>query len=135
MKVEQVFQLLEKGFTRDDIMKLTETENAKPAPQKQPEPQEQQKPQKKPEPQEQQKPQKQPEPQKQKEPQEQPAQKEEPEEQDQTSKRLDSIEQSIQKLVKSIQLQNLKTDSFGKAGETLEEQTDKIMASIIRPEP
>lgn len=119
MKVEQVFQLLEKGFTRDDIMKLTETtdgtetENAQPAPQEQPEPQEQQ------------------EPQEQKEPQEQPA----PNEQDQTGQRLDSIEQSIQKLVKAIQLQNLKTDSFGKAGETLEEQTDKIMASIIRPEP
>lgn len=119
MKVEQVFQLLEKGFTRDDIMKLTETtdgtetENEQPSPQEQPEPQEQQ------------------EPQEQKEPQEQPA----PKEPDQTGQRLDSIEQSIQKLVKAIQLQNLKTDSFGKPGETLEEQTDKIMASIIRPEP
>lgn len=120
MKVEQVFQLLEKGFTRDDIMKLTETtdgtetENAKQAPQEQPEPQEQQE---------------------QQEPHEQKESQEQPEEQDQTGQRLDSIEQSIQKLVKAIQLQNLKTDSFGKAGETLEEQTDKIMASIIRPEP
>ena len=117
MKVEQVFQLLEKGFTRDDIMKLTETtdgtetESEQPAPQEQPEPQEQQ------------------------EPQEQPAPQDQPEGQDQTGQRLDSIEQSIQKLVKAIQLQNLKTDSFGKAGETLDEQTDKIMASIIRPEP
>ena len=117
MKVEQVFQLLEKGFTRDDIMKLTETtdgtetESEQPAQQEQPEPQEQQ------------------------EPKEQPAPQEQPDEHDQTGQRLDSIEQSIEKLVKAIQLQNLKTDSFGKAGETLEEQTDKIMASIIRPEP
>ena len=51
-----------------------------------------------------------------------------------TEKRLDSIEQSISKLIKSIQANNLKSDAFGKQADSLEEQTDKIMASIIRPE-
>lgn len=51
-----------------------------------------------------------------------------------TEKRLDSIEQSISKLIKSIQANNLKSDAFGKQADSLDEQTDKIMASIIRPE-
>lgn len=52
-----------------------------------------------------------------------------------TEKRLDSIEQSISKLIKSIQANNVKTDAFGKQqADSLDEQTDKIMASIIRPE-
>ena len=51
-----------------------------------------------------------------------------------TEKRLDSIEQSISKLIKSIQANNVKSDSFGKQADSLDEQTDKIMASIIRPE-
>lgn len=51
-----------------------------------------------------------------------------------TEKRLDGIEQSISKLIKSIQANNLKSDAFGKQADSLEEQTDKIMASIIRPE-
>ena len=51
-----------------------------------------------------------------------------------TEKRLDSLEASISKLIKSIQASNLKSDSFGEQGGSLEEQTDRIMASIIRPE-
>ena len=51
-----------------------------------------------------------------------------------TEKRLDSIEQSISKLIKSIQTNNLKSDAFGNQADSLEDQTDKIMASIIRPE-
>ena len=51
-----------------------------------------------------------------------------------TEKRLDTLEQSISKLIKSIQANNLKSDAFGKQADSLEEQTDKIMASIIRPE-
>ena len=110
MTVDQVFQLLDKGFSRDDIMKLTETDVVTDAQPDQTEPEQPQEtePEQKPEPQ--------------------------PEEQDQTGPRLDSIEQSIEKLIKAIQLQNLKTDSFGASGETLEEKTDKIMASMIRPE-
>ena len=51
-----------------------------------------------------------------------------------TDKRLDSLEESISKLIKSIQANNLKSDSFGGAADSLEETTDKIMAGIIRPE-
>lgn len=59
---------------------------------------------------------------------------EKPAEPDETDKRLTSIENSINKLVKTLQSQNIKSASFGSAGDSLEEQTDKIMASIIRPE-
>ena len=110
MTVDQVFQLLNKGFTRDDIMKLTETDVVTDAQPEQTEPEQPQET----------------------EPEQQPITQ--PEEQDQTGHRLDSIEQSISKLVNAIQLQNLRNDSFGSSGETLEEKTDKIMASIIRPE-
>lgn len=110
MTVDQVFQLLDKGFSRDDIMKLTETDVVTDA---QPEKTEPEQPQET-------------------EPEQKPVPQ--PEEQDQTGQRLDSIEQSISKLVNAIQLQNLRNDSFGSSGETLEEKTDKIMASIIRPE-
>lgn len=48
--------------------------------------------------------------------------------------RLSGIEKGISDLMKSIQANNLKNDSFGGMPETLQEQTDKIMASIIRPE-
>lgn len=110
MTVDQVFQLLDKGFTRDDIMKLTETDVVTDAQPEQTEPEQPQET----------------------EPEQQPVTQ--PEEQNQTGQRLDSIEQSISKLVNAIQLQNLRNDSFGSSGETLEEKTDKIMASIIRPE-
>lgn len=110
MTVDQVFQLLDKGFSRDDIMKLTETDVVTDAQPEQTEPEQPQET----------------------EPEQKPVTQ--PEEQDQTGQRLDSIEQSISKLVNAIQLQNLRNDSFGSSGETLEEKTDKIMASIIRPE-
>lgn len=112
MTVDQVFQLLDKGFSRDDIMKLTENDVVKDAQPEQTEPVQPQET----------------------EPEQKPVTQPEEQEQDQTGKRLDSIEQSISKLVNAIQLQNLRTDSFGSSGETLEEKTDKIMASIIRPE-
>ena len=110
MTVDQVFQLLDKGFSRDDIMKLTETDVVTDAQPEQTEPEQPQET----------------------EPEQKPVTQ--PDEQDQTEQRLDSIEQSISKLVNAIQLQNLRNDSFGSSGETLEEKTDKIMASIIRPE-
>jgi hypothetical protein len=49
------------------------------------------------------------------------------------SKRLDSIEESIQKMIKTVQTNNLKHDSFSGL-ESLEDKTDDIMKSIIRPE-
>lgn len=122
MTVDQVFQLLDKGFTRDDIMNLTENDVVKDAQPEQTEPVPQETPT---EPVPQETP---------TQPEQKPVTQPENKEQDQTGKRLDSIEQSISKLINAIQLQNLRNDSFGSSGETLEEKTDKIMASIIRPE-
>lgn len=51
-----------------------------------------------------------------------------------TNNRLDALEKSIAALVKSIQTQNVKNDSYGGMPDSLEQQTDKIMMSIIRPD-
>ena len=48
--------------------------------------------------------------------------------------RLTGIEKSIAGLVKTIQAANVKNDSFGGTANTVEEETDRIMKSIIRPE-
>ena len=125
MTVDQVFQLLEKGFTRDDIMKLDSVkaegiQEPKEEPKEDPKKEEPKEDPKKEEPKE--------EPKK-----EEP--KQDPPEKTETEKRLDSIESNIASLVKAIQQQNLKNDHFDTPVDTLEEQTDKIMASIIRPEP
>ena len=117
MTVDQVFQLLEKGFTRDDIMKL-ESVKAEGIQEPKEEPKEEPKKE---------------EPKKEEPKKEEP--KQDPPEKTETEKRLDSIESNIASLVKAIQQQNLKNDHFDTPMDTLEEQTDKIMASIIRPEP
>ena len=125
MTVDQVFQLLEKGFTRDDIMKLESVkaegiQEPKEEPKEEPKKEEPKKEEPKEEP-------------KKEEPKEEP--KKDTPEKTETEKRLDSIESNIASLVKAIQQQNLKNDHFDTPVDTLEEQTDKIMASIIRPEP
>ena len=122
MTVDQVFQLLEKGFTRDDIMKL---ESVKAEGIQEPKEEPKKEEPKKEEPKE--------EPKKEEAKKEEP--KQDPPEKTETEKRLDSIESNIASLVKAIQQQNLKNDHFDSPADTLEEQTDKIMASIIRPEP
>lgn len=48
--------------------------------------------------------------------------------------RLAGIEKGFTDLVKAVQISNLKNDSFGSSPDSLEEQTDRIMKSIIRPE-
>ena len=48
--------------------------------------------------------------------------------------RLDGIEKRITELIKAVQTSNIKNDSFNNPSETLEDETDKIMRSIIRPE-
>ena len=118
MTGDQVLKLLESGFTAEEIRKMQEPA---PEPQKdpQPEPQKDQEPESKPE--------------RQQEPAPEPQTDPEPSE---TDKRLDALETSISKLVKTLQESNLKNSSFNSAGtDSLEAQTDKIMASIIRPEP
>ena len=54
-------------------------------------------------------------------------------ESDVLTKRLDSIDESIQKMIKTFQSNNLKHDSFSGL-ESLEDKTDDIMKSITRPE-
>ena len=48
--------------------------------------------------------------------------------------RLDGIEKRITDLIKAVQTSNVKNDSIKNTSDTLEEETDKIMKSIIRPE-
>ena len=114
MTGDQVLKLLESGFTVDEIRKMQE-----PAPEPQQDPQPE--------------PQKEPEPERQQETAPEPQTEPEPSE---TEKRLGALETSIEKLVKTLQESNLKKASFNSdPADSLEAQTDKIMASIIRPEP
>lgn len=53
---------------------------------------------------------------------------------DAVDQRLSGIEKSISSLLKSIQLANLRGDSFGDQGISIDDQAEKIMKSIIRPE-
>ena len=48
--------------------------------------------------------------------------------------RLDGIEKRITDLIKAVQTSNVKNDWIKNPSDTLEEETDKIMKSIIRPE-
>ena len=113
MTGDQVLKLLESGFTAEEIRKMQEPE---PQPDPQPEPQKEQEP----------------EPERQQETAPEPQKDPEPSE---TDKRLDALETSISKLVKTLQESNLKNSSFqSDPADSLEAQTDKIMASIIRPE-
>ena len=118
MTVEQVVKLLDNGFTREDIMGLMGTGETIPKPEPAPEPQ--------------QEPQQEPKREPASEPQQEP--KQEPAVNSETEKRLTSIENNIINLMKAIQDQNLKNDSFGSMEDSLETATDKAMASIIRPE-
>lgn len=114
MTGDQVLKLLESGFTAEEIRKMQEPA---PEPPKDPQPE----------------PQQEPEPDRQQETAPEPQKEPEPSE---TDKRLDALETSISKLVKTLQESNLKNSSFqSDPADSLEAQTDKIMASIIRPEP
>ena len=48
--------------------------------------------------------------------------------------RLEGIEKRIGDLIKAVQTSNVKNDSIKNPSDTLEDETDKIMRSIIRPE-
>ena len=117
MTVDQVITLLQNGYTKEEITQMEQSPvESQPAAEQQPaqEPQESQPAEPQPA-----------------QPAPEAPQNPEPNEVD---KRLTSIEQNIANLIKSIQQSNLKNDSFGKSPDSLEEQTDKIMASLIRPE-
>ena len=112
MKAELMEKMLDAGFTKEEIFRIIEPAAApEKEPAKEPEKEPAQAPEKEPE----------------KEPAPAPKANE-------TEKRLAGIEQSISDLIKTIQAENIKRDSFGGKSDSLEEQTDRIMASIIRPE-
>ena len=117
MNYEQINKLIDAGFTKDEIMQLARDE---PLQKSEPEPE----PQPGPEPE----PQLGPEKEKASEPEPKP----EPD--SQIGDRLTSIEKSIADLMKAFQSENLKKDQIRTTAQTLEQKTDAIMASIIRPE-
>lgn len=47
---------------------------------------------------------------------------------------IDTLNQNITKLIKTIQSSNLRNTSFGKTEPDIDKQVDNIMASLIRPE-
>lgn len=120
MTVDQVITLLQNGYTKEEITQMEQSPvESHPAqePQQNPEQPAQEQPAQEPQPD--------PKP-------EQPAQPAQPNDID---SRLTGIEKNIASLIRSIQQSNLKSDSFGSTPESLEDQTDRIMASLIRPEP
>ena len=115
MNYEQISKLIDAGFTKDEIMQLARDEPLqKPEPEPQPEPE----------------PEPQPGPEKEKASEPEP----QPEPDSQIGDRLTSIEKSIADLMKAFQSENLKKDQIRTTAQTLQEKTDAIMASIIRPE-
>ena len=116
MTIEQLEKLLDAGFSKDEIISMVKDEPAAPAA---PEPQASEEPT-----------------QEQTEPEhvEKPTVAESKPEDGELSKRLDGIEQSIAEMIKTFQKTNLRNDSFGNMPDSIEDQTDKIMACIIRPE-
>lgn len=120
MTVDQVITLLQNGYTKEEITQMEQSPvESHPAQDPQPNPEQpaQEHPAQEPQPD--------PNP-------EQPAQPAQPNDID---SRLSGIEKNITSLIRSIQQSNLKRDSFGSTPDSLEDQTDKIMASLIRPEP
>ena len=116
MTIEQLEKLLDAGFSKDEIISMVKDEPAAPAA---PEVQASEEPT-----------------QEQTEPEhvEKPIVAESKTEDGELSKRLDGIEQSIAEMIKTFQTTNLRNDSFGSMPDSIEDQTDKIMACIIRPE-
>lgn len=133
MKVELLEKLIDAGFTKDEIFELTrgQTEGGKA-------------------PDETRKPDTQGEPdvtdqtgnEKQPDVTDNPGNGNEPGNQDKPDdnpgsafeNRLAGIEKSITGLVKAVQAANLKNDMFNGSPDSLEDETDKIMMGIIRPE-
>lgn len=47
--------------------------------------------------------------------------------------RMESIEKQLQALVRTMQADNVKKDSFGNPAENIEQQADKALAALIQP--
>ena len=122
MKVDQVIRLLEAGYSKEEIQQMEqgaqepqEQETTKPEPAADP-------PEQKTEP--------------------AAAAESKPEEKGpaaetapdpETNKRLDGIEAQLKQLVKTMQADNVRRDSYGSAGEDINSQADKALAALIQP--
>ncbi len=122
MKVDQVIRLLEAGYSKEEIQQMEqgaqepqEQETTKPEPAAE-QPEQKTEPAAAPE----------------SKPEEKgPAAETAPD--PETGKRLDGIEQQLKQLIKSIQANNVRRDSYGSAGEDIETQADKALAALIQP--
>ena len=125
MKLDQVIRLLDAGYSKEEIQQM-EAGNQEPQEQETPKPEpaaEQPEPEKKPEAAEQD-PASKPE-------EKGPAAETAPD--PETGKRLDGIEQQLKQLIKTMQANNVRRDSFGSAGEDIDTQADKALAALIQP--
>lgn len=121
MTGEEILKLVNAGYTKEEIEKMAEPPKD-PKPQKELDPE----PQKELDPEPQKEPPKDPEPQKEPDP--------EPQKDPELEKRLSGIENVMNTLLKAVQANNRQNDSLLNPPEdSLEKQTDDIMASIIRP--
>lgn len=121
MNYSEVKELLQAGFTAEEIrgMLITPPDNPQNS-QVNPQPEQPQPEQ----------PEEQPQP---KQPEEQP-QPEQPE-QTQDDAKFNQLNATMEKLIKTIQHSNLNNNSFDKITETdIDSKVDQIMAGIIRPE-
>ena len=110
MNYSEVKELLQAGFTAEEIRGMLTTPSDNP-----------QNPQDNPQPEQ---PEEQPQP-------EQPEQPEQP----QDDARFNQLNATMEKLIKTIQHSNLNNNSFDRMKETdIDTEVDKIMAGIIRPE-
>lgn len=122
MNYSEVKELLQAGFTAEEIRGMLTTPPDNP-----------QNPQENPQPKQ---PEKQPE---QKQPEEQPEPKPQEKPQDdivnQFNAKFNELNATMEKLTKTIQHNNLNNNSFDKMKETdIDTKVDQIMAGIIRPE-
>lgn len=114
MNYSEVKELLQAGFTADEIRTMMDPQANNP-----------QNPQNNPQPAQPEQPEEQP----------QPAQPEQPEEQPQEDARFNQLNATMEKLIKTIQNSNLNNSSFDSIPKPdLNAEVDKIMAGIIRPE-
>ena len=117
MTIQDVTRLLDAGFSKDEILALVQDPAASTEQETEQSPEEEK-----------------PAEQEQNQEQSQEQNQEQNQHADETEKRLSSIEASINSLVKAFQKENLLKDRIQSNDETLEQQTDDIMKSIIRPE-
>lgn len=120
MKVDQVIRLLEAGYSKEEIQQMEQGAQEPPE-------QETTKPEPAPE-----------QPEQKTEPAAAPESK--PEEKGpaaetapdpETNKRLDGIEAQLKALVKTMQADNVRRDSYGSAGTDIDSEADKAMAALI----